>query len=178
MLFATVPQKQAAGFKNPLCYFITNGEITVDRQREQEYVRLLGKRIIEEYHIQNEVFASHLVAFTAFRILMKKNPKLDLYSLLRLPEEDLVLDYEEFREVFKKLRKKLYKLHKKGKVRLADNLTRKANDAIKHGIKNVGMYHARRPLVINKEREIRVMDMNTLYYYHNRMEGYALEKYV
>ncbi|MGB3467732.1 MAG: 1-acyl-sn-glycerol-3-phosphate acyltransferase [Cyclobacteriaceae bacterium] len=163
---------------DPMDYFITNGEITVDRQREQEYVRLLGKRIIEEYHIQNEVFASHLVAFTAFRILMKKNPKLDLYSLLRLPEEDLILDYEEFREVFKKLRKKLYKLNKKGKVRLAENLTRKANEAIQHGIKNVGMYHARRPLVISKDREIKILDMNTLYYYHNRMEGYALEKYV
>lgn len=163
---------------DPMDYFITNGNITVDKQREQEYVRILGKRIIEEYHIQNEVFASHLVAFSAFRMLMKRNPKLDLYSLLRLPEEDLILDYEAFKEVFKKLRKKLVKLEKKGKVRLAEHLTRKADDAIKHGIKNVGMYHARRPMVINKEKEIRILDMNTLYYYHNRMEGYALEKYI
>lgn len=162
----------------PMDYFITNGKITVDKQREQEYVRILGKRIIEEYHIQNEVFASHLVAFSAFRMLMKRNPKLDLYSLLRLPEEDLILEYETFKEVFKKLRKKLVKLEKKGKVRIAEHLTRKADDAIKHGIKNVGMYHARRPMVINKEKEIRILDMNTLYYYHNRMEGYALEKYI
>lgn len=163
---------------DPMDYFITNGKITVDRQREQEYVRILGKRIIEEYHMQNEVFASHLVAFTAFRLFMKKNPKLDLYSLLRIPEEDLNLQYEEFKEAFKKLRKKLLKLEKKGKVRIAEHLSRKADDAIKHGIKNVGMYHARRPMVINKEKEIRILDMNTLYYYHNRMEGYALEKYI
>ncbi len=163
---------------DPIDYFITNGEVTVDKQREQEYVRILGKRIIEEFHIHNEVFASHLVAYTAFRIQMRKNPKLDLYSLLRLSEEDLILDYEDFKDVFKKLRKRLYKLNKKGKVGIAENLQRKADEAIRHGIKNVGMYHAKRPLVINKENEIRILDMNTLYYYHNRLEGYALEKYL
>ena len=165
---------------NPRDYFITNGAITVDKQREQEYVRILGKRIIEEYHMQNEVFASHLVAYTAFRITMRRNPKLDLYSLLRLPEEDLTLDYEEFKANFKKLRKKLYKLNKKGKVRIAEHLERKADEAIKHGIRNVGMYHAKRPMVFDKDndKEIRILDMNTLYYYHNRLEGYALEKYL
>jgi len=163
---------------DPIDYFITDGNVTVDKQREQEYVRILGKRIIEEFHIHNEVFASHLVAYTAFRITMKKNPKLDLYSLLRLPEEDLVLDYDEFKELFKKLRKKLYKLNKKEKVRLAENLTRKADEAIKHGIKNVGMYHAKHPMTINKAKEIKILDMNTLYYYHNRLEGYALDKYI
>jgi len=163
---------------NPVDYFITDGKVTVDKQREQEYVRILGKRIIEEFHIHNEVFASHLVAYTAFRILMKKNPKLDLYSLLRLPDEDLLFDYEEFKEVFKKLRKRLYKLNSKGKVGIAENLQRKADEAIRHGIKNVGMYHAKRPIVISKSKEIRILDMNTLYYYHNRLEGYALENYL
>src|SRR5690606_39818017 len=49
------------------------------------------------YHKINRIFSSHLVAFIAFEMLKKKHPKLDLYNLLRLPEEDLSIDYQEFR---------------------------------------------------------------------------------
>ena len=158
-------------------YFISNGEVTVDEQREQEYVRILSKRIVEEYHKYNRVFASHLVAYTAFKTMERKNPKLDLYNLLRLPEEDLWIDYEEFKESFKHLRKRVMKLHKKGKVGVAGHLKDKADQAIKLGLENVGLYHAKRPLIRKGDRII-IQNMNTLYYYHNRMDGYGLEKFI
>lgn len=162
---------------DPKDYFISNGEITVDHQREQEYVRILAKRIVEEYHKYNRVFASHLVAYTAFKMMERKNPKLDLYNVLRLPDEDTVIDYKEFKKAWKKLRKRVLKLHKKGKVGVADHMLEKADAAIELGLANVGMYHARRPL-IKKGEKIVIQDMNTLYYYHNRMEGYGLEKHI
>lgn len=158
-------------------YFVTDGEITVDEQREQTYVRILSNRIVEEFHKYNRVFASHLVAYTAFKMLERKNLKLDLYSILRLPDEDLVLDYVEFKKAWKKLRKRILKLHKKGKTGIADHLSDKAENAIKLGLENVGMYHAQRP-VIRKDDKIIIQDPNTLYYYHNRLEGYGLEKYI
>ncbi len=162
---------------DPKDYFISQGKITVDLQREQEYVRILAKRVVEEYHKYNRVFASHLVAYTAFKMLERKNPKLDLYNLLRLPDEDLILDYEEFKKAWKKLRKRILKLERKGKVGAAQHLKEKADEAIVHGLANVGMYHAQRPL-IKKGDKIIIQDMNTLYYYHNRMEGYGLEKHI
>ena len=158
-------------------YFLRDKKITFDAQREKEYVRVLSKRIVEEYHKYNRVFASHLVAFTAFKMLERKNPKLDLYSVLRLPDEDLVLDYEEFKNNFKKLRARLEKIHKKGQVDMADHMKKKATDAIEHGLQNVGLYHDQRPL-IKKGDKIIVQDTNTLFYYHNRMNGYGLEKYI
>ena len=158
-------------------YFLRDKKITFDSQREKEYVRVLSKRIVEEYHKYNRVFASHLVAFTAFKMLERKNPKLDLYSVLRLPDEDLVLDYEEFKNNFKKLRARLEKIHKKGQVDMADHMKKKATDAIEHGLQNVGLYHDQRPL-IKKGDKIIVQDTNTLFYYHNRMNGYGLEKYI
>ena len=162
---------------NPQDYFISGGKVTIDTQREHTYVRILGKRIVEEFHKHNQVFSSHLVAYTAFRFLEKQNPKLDLYSLLRLPEEDLQLDYEAFKMAFKKLRKRLIKLHKKGKVGLTDHIRDKAESSIAMGLQNVGMYHAKRPL-IRKGDKIIIQDTNTLYYYHNRLEGYGLEKFI
>jgi len=158
-------------------YFQTAGEITVDEQREHEYVRILSKRIVEEYHKYNRVFASHLVAFTAFKMLERKNKHLDLYSILRLSEEDLELDYEEFKEAYKKLRDRIIKLHRKGKVDVANHMKERATISIRHGLKNVGLYHARRPLVHKKDKIV-IQDTNTLFYYHNRMNGYGLEKYI
>ncbi len=159
-------------------YFISDGKITYDKQREEEYVRILGRRIVEAYHIHNRVFASHLVAFTAFEMLKVKNDKLDLYSLLRLPEEDLVIDYDLFLKTFMKLRKKVFKLRKKGKVGTADHLEGDVDKVIKLGLDNVGMYHVQRPIIRRKDGKIVVQDMNNLYYYHNRLVGYDLEKFV
>jgi len=160
-------------------YFKSGGLITMDSQREHEYVRILSKRIVEEFHINNRVFASHLVTYTAFKMLERRNPNLDIYSILRLPEEFLEIDYEEFKAAYRKLRNRLSELHKEGKVDLAEHLKDKAKDSIAHGIKNAGMYHAKRPLIYKKKRnKVIIQDTNTLYYYHNRMEGYGLEKYI
>ncbi len=162
---------------NPKDYFLRGKEITVDKQRENEYVRVLSNRIVEEYHKYNRVFASHLVAFTAFKMLEKKHSKLDLYNVLRLPDEDLILDYEEFKKEYKKLRTKLEKLHKKGQVNMALHMKKKTDQSILHGLKNVGLYHDQRPLVLKGDKII-IKDTNTLYYYHNRMNGYGLEKFI
>ncbi|MEM6643913.1 MAG: 1-acyl-sn-glycerol-3-phosphate acyltransferase [Bacteroidota bacterium] len=158
-------------------YFLSDRQLTYDRQRENEYVRVLADRIVEEYHKYNRVFASHLVAFTAFKMLERMNPKLDLYSVLRLPDEDLVLDYTEFKTCFEKLRDRLFELNQKGAVDLSNHLRLTAEEAILEGLNNVGLYHDQRPLV-RKKSEIIINDTNTLYYYHNRMNGYGLEKYI
>lgn len=157
-------------------YFVSNGEITVDKQREAEYTRQLSKVIVKEFHRINRVFASHLVAFVAFRIWRKKYHKLDLYEFLRLPEEDLKISYDEFKEVFHMCRKRVLKLKKKKKVNVAAHLKGDIDEVIKVGIENVGMYHVRRPLMMDKSMNILTKDLNTLYYYHNRMDGYDLEK--
>jgi glycerol-3-phosphate O-acyltransferase len=159
-------------------YFISNGQVTIDNQRENEYTRMLSQRIVAEYHRINRIFASHLVAFVAFELWQKKHPKLDLFSLLRLPEEDLVLDYAEFRKTCKHVRKKIYQLKKEDRANHATHLKGKIDLVIKHGLENVGIFHLKRPLLMNKEGNIITQDLNLLYYYHNRLVGYDLEKFI
>lgn len=157
-------------------YFTSNGEITVDEQREHEYTRRLSEIIIREFHRINRVFASHLVAFTAFNIWRKRHSKLDIYDFLRLPEEDLFIHYNTFRQEFKKVRKYIFELKKQKKVNIAAHLKGDLDTVIKAGIENVGMYHSKRPLLLTRDDQIITQDLNTLYYYHNRMDGYDLEK--
>ncbi|MEZ4826472.1 MAG: hypothetical protein R3C61_09280 [Bacteroidia bacterium] len=59
-------------------YFMNRGEVRDDWQRDAEYTRLLGEKIVERYHVENRVFSSHIVAFVAFQQLKKRNPGLDL----------------------------------------------------------------------------------------------------
>jgi glycerol-3-phosphate O-acyltransferase len=159
-------------------YFVSNEHVTIDKQREDEYTRMLSQKIVFEYHRINRVFASHLVAFVAFEMWQKKHSKLDLFGLLRLPEEDQVIPYEEFRETCKRVRKHIYKLKDEGKVYHATHLKGQIDLVIRHGLDNVGIFHLKRPLLLNREGNIITKDFNTLYYYHNRLVGYDLEKFI
>src|SRR5690606_19624138 len=117
-----------------------------------------------------------LVAFTAFQILKKRHEKLDLFNFLRLPEEEQIIQYDEFRTVFQRVRNGAIKLQEEDRVKIAPHIFDEIDKVIDHGLLNVGMYHVRRPVVKNRKGDIITEDLNTLYYYHNRMNGYDLEK--
>lgn len=157
-------------------YFISNGSVTVDTQREEEYTHHLGRRIVEEFHLNNRVFSSHLVAFTAFQMIKQENKKLDLYNLLRLPEEDIFIVYVEFKEACQMVLNKIFELEAEGRLQVAPHLRQDIDSIISHGLDNVGMYHAKRPLIKNKNGNIETQDLSVLYFYHNRLIGYDLEK--
>jgi glycerol-3-phosphate O-acyltransferase len=159
-------------------YFVTNEELVIDKQREDQYTRMLSQRIVSEYHRINRVFASHFVAFVAFEMFQRQHPKLDLFGLLRLPEEELSIPYEEFKATCKRIRKQIYQLKDEDKVNHATHLKGKIDLVIRHGLENVGIFHLNRPLLFNKEGNIITRDLNTLYYYHNRLVGYELEKLI
>ncbi|WP_224997993.1 1-acyl-sn-glycerol-3-phosphate acyltransferase [Cesiribacter sp. SM1] len=159
-------------------YFVSNGVVNKDKQREQEYTRMLSEAIVKEYHRINRVFPSHLVAFVAFEMLQKKYEKLDLFSLLRLSDDELIIPYEEFKTTFERLRNAVVDLYHQNKVHVDPKLTGDVDKVIMHGLKNVGMYHSKRTLKRNKQGDITTEDMNTLFYYHNRLVGYDLEQHI
>ena len=97
---------------------------------------------------------------------------------LRFPEEDQELQYEEFRAACKRVRKQIYELKDENKIYHATHLKGKIDLVIRHGLDNVGIFHLKRPLLMDKEGNIITKDFNTLYYYHNRLVGYDLEKFV
>ena len=154
-------------------YFLSKGEITTDDQRESEYTRVLSERIVEEYHKSNRVFASHLVAWVAFRHWQSRYPKLDLFSFLRVPEDELEIDMDIFRDEMESARKKILELKNNKKLNVARHLLFDIDKVIEMGLENVGLYHIKRPLLI-KNNKIVTDSLATLYYYHNRMDGYDL----
>ena len=158
-------------------YFMSRGELNDDPQRDREYTRLLGEKIVDRYHIENRVFASHVVAFVAFQLLKKKSPTMDLFGLLRLPEEERSIPKVEYYEAMERILKGLYLLKDQGKINFANHMSNDLEGLVNFGVKHLGLYHAKRPLML-KGDFLMTKSMNLLYYYHNRLVGYELERYI
>jgi glycerol-3-phosphate O-acyltransferase len=94
-------------------YFLLNGQIKTDYQRESEYTKILADAIVDRYHKDNIVLSSHLVAFAAFKFLQNRNTKLDLYGLLRLPPNEYVFPMEGLKDIVGQLRGVLLEMEKK-----------------------------------------------------------------
>ncbi|MDX1905866.1 MAG: 1-acyl-sn-glycerol-3-phosphate acyltransferase [Bacteroidia bacterium] len=159
-------------------YFMSRGEIREDRQRDAEYTLLLGERIVERYHVENRVFSSHLVAFVAFEMFKRRHRELDLYGILRLQEDERSIPIEAYRATLDRVLSQLRTLADAGKVHLASHMINDTQTIIEQGIKNLGIYHAKRPLKLYQGTSVISDNMNLLYYYHNRLLGYGLERYV
>ncbi len=159
-------------------YFMSRGEITADHQRDEEYTRLLGKKIAERFHVENRVFSSHLVAFVAFEMFRRRYPEHDLYGLLRIFEEERTLDMDAFRKNVERVLGRLRELVEQQKVHLAQHMDNETANIIEHGIKNLGLYHDKRTLTYKDAQTLVSENMNLLYFYHNRLNGYELASYV
>lgn len=160
-------------------YFVSEGVVKNDKQRNAQYTKMLAKQIVRRYYKENVVLSSHLIAYTSFNIFQKKHPSLDLYGILRLPKEDRIISKTVFQENIAILRQQLLKINKAGNVRLS-NIVKNGSiqDLIKHGIDNIGIFHVQKALFMDKQENIRSENLNLLLYYHNRLIGYNLSDYI
>lgn len=159
-------------------YFMRNGKFVDDKQRDEEYTIHLSRRIVEEFHKINEVLPSHLIAFVGFRLLRKKFPDLDLFNFLRLPEDELLLDYGEFSQEVEKLKNIIFEEEAEGNILTSPGLHKTTDELINQGLRNLGIFHASLPLIRNEVGDIETQSLNLLYYYHNRLTGYNFEEHV
>lgn len=168
-------------FGNELCikdYYTSNNVVTADRQREEEYTKLLAERIAERYHVENVVLSSHLIAYAVFEFLLHENPKLDLFGILRLPPDDYVFPFRAVQEVVEQIQTRLFEWEQQGKIRLAPELYKAADEVVRDGVKNLGIFHTEKPLGFNKAGDIVSSNFRVLYFYHNRLENYRLDKII
>ena len=125
------------------------------------------------------MYSSHVVAFAAFELLKKKLLNPDLFTLMRISDEDREIDWHDFKMAVKRLIDELYTLNNKGLIKLSPILTTKElNEIIDLGISNIGIYHTNLPIMRTKDGNITSEDLKLLYYYHNRLLGYGLEKHI
>ena len=157
-------------------YFKSEGELKTVVQREKVYTKLLGEKITKSFSINNVVLPSHLVAYTAFRMLMHSNKNVPFYKLFNLKPDDFEIDKELFKKVIGKLKTHLIKLNKNGKILLSDKLEAPLETVIQQGIDYLGIYHVQKVLKVDKNDKIKSENLRLLFYYHNALDGYDLDE--
>lgn len=152
-----------------------NGAVNEDSQRESEYTRLLGNRIVERYHADGIVLPGHLVSYAAFAMLERQFPKDDLYAILRLPAEDFYFRREALTQVVESLRDHLIVLEGQDRTKLNDTVRNApVEKLIRLGVNSIGNYHIEKPLRIDERDHIVSDNFSMLYYYHNRLSTFRL----
>lgn len=160
-------------------FFTLHGKIEANRQRESVYTRKLAEKVVENYERYYVVLTSHLAAFTAFQLMKKIHPSMDLYALLRLPVDMLSIPYSLFKETYLKFLTILKQMEKEGKIKLQKELhTLEIDEIIKHGIKHLGTFHAVLPLKYGHKENILPKNPMLVFYYHNRLSGYDIEELI
>lgn len=156
-------------------YLWVNGEPEIVADRDAEYTRELGEKIVEAYSRDNVVYSTNITARAIFGLLRKRNPKMTLLRLLRTggAEDDLELSavYRETDRLLIELRK----MAADRQIRLAEDLSGLGpEDVIADGLSKFAIYHSRAAAVRKGDRLI-PQDRNLLFYYQNRLEGYGLD---
>lgn len=157
-------------------YFRSNGQINKDLQRESEYTKMLADAIVDRYHRDNYVLSSHLVAFAAFEILRRENSRLDLYGILRLPPDDFIFSDQIMLDVVTQLQQTLLDMEARDEIKLSPQVRGDAQALIQDGITHLGTFHINKPLKYSKSKEIISENFFLLYFYHNRLDNYGLQK--
>ena len=102
---------------------------------------------------------------------------MDVENIIELPEDELTLNIEYFKTKYKNVLELVKNLSEKKKLKISDELLLSIDDQIKIGCKNLGLYHAIRPLELKKDKII-IKNIKMLFYYRNRLDGYGIEKII
>ena len=98
--------------------------------------------------------------------------------MLRTPVEDISIPHDEVVVSINSLKERLKVLYDKGEVLMSPELRWNADKIIEHGMKNINLYHTASTLTIQSNGNMGSEDLKLLYYYHNRLDGYELERYI
>ncbi|MEE9374377.1 MAG: glycerol acyltransferase, partial [Saprospiraceae bacterium] len=156
-------------------HFISGDIVTIDKQRNDVYTRVFAKKILESYKTENIVLSSHLVAFSAYKILESKYKDLDKFTLLSLAPEQVSIPLSEYEYVVTQLLDQLKKMNQNGSLKLSPIMEESTGDIISDGLKHLNSFHASMPWYKDGDM-YKTMNLKLLYFYHNRLTGYQLEK--
>jgi len=155
-------------------YIMHAGEPMQEPQRDRVYVSQCGESIAKAFMRDNVVLSTNLVAFAAFRLWREKNPKMELYRLLRTEGDGAGLEMGRLADRVRRVALEIDGRVKKGEMRMdqicasLDPMTI-ISDALRH----FGSYHSHAVLSRRGDR-VFSEDMNLLLYYANRLRNYGL----
>lgn len=155
-------------------YILVDGVPDFSFQRDRVYTSILGNKILKSFLKNNVVMDTHLVSYAVFKIFHKKYPFNNVFKMLSGFEaeckKDLLLETISF------LKETLLKKSENGELKLGKIISTKPADIIlSYAKRQLTSYHGER--VLHEQNGLFISnDLITLYYYHNKLSPYGLEK--
>ena len=155
-------------------YILVNGVPNYSFQRDRVYTSILGNKILKSFLKNNVIMDTHLVSYAAFKIFQKKYPFSNVFKLVSAFEaecsKELLLNCIIFLEEL------LLKKSENGELKLDSMISSSVPDElVSHALKQLSSYHGKSVLRAQNGSFIS-NDLITLYYYHNKLTLYGLEK--
>lgn len=160
-------------------YFEVENKIVRDEQRNFEYTKILGSKIISSYFENNTVMTAPLVAFVYFIQLKKRHKHLSLFEIMLLPREDRIVSRDNMMAGMATIIVKLKDLEKLNKVNLSEIIKESTIDnVLANGMNSISLFNSKKVVYADSDGNINSQDVRLAYFYHNRLIGYNLEEYL
>ncbi len=150
---------------DPRSYLLgADGELGHDDQRDAEYTRLLGRRLVEVYPRETVFHSTHLAARVVFDAVAAAAGTRDIYKLLRLTHREVPVP--ELVHALGVLRRRITETQAAGHLHHA---VASAGDAaiLDDALRALGGYHSA-PVLERRGDMVRVGDLELVFYYQNR----------
>ncbi len=154
---------------------IKKNNLSLKTNNKTEILNNLSDQIIKELKAGTVVFSSLILSFTAYELINKKFKNINLQNFNSIPEDELLFNKKYFESKYKIALEKVLELSKNKDLKSSDELSLPINEQIALGCKNLGLYHAIRPIELKKD-SIVIKNIKMLFYYRNRLDGFGLEK--
>lgn len=143
------------------------------------HTQRLGYALQKAYRQSYCALSSHLVAFVVFEWLCQGNPERLLRSKAGTDGVSLTCSRTEILSCLGRVVAVLRRAASDGTLRI-DHIVAQAETTtiLEHGVKHLGVWHARQPLRWRTAQELCVQDLMLLFYYRNRLTGYEFEKHL
>jgi glycerol-3-phosphate O-acyltransferase len=150
-------------------YVTRAGKPCFDVQRDHEYTKELERSIVEAYQRETVVGSVQLVTRVVFDWLLRTNPAMDLYRLLRTGGAQASMPLSDFYHRLVLTLKALRDLEKKGEIRLDQALNNSDHVALlSEALAHLKSYHLN-PVLERRGDHLFHGDRNLIYYYQNRV---------
>jgi glycerol-3-phosphate O-acyltransferase len=157
-------------------FVMSNGTITHNEQRDNEYTKELGYFIVKEYFKNNVVLTTSIFCFTLFNLLKRKYNGIDIYRILRLDPKETKISIEDLEKYIEIIKNKVLEMEAGIRISSDDKLKKfNSKEILSNAIYTLNNYYGN--LVEKIHTYIILNDIKVIYYYSNRLLGYNLENY-
>jgi glycerol-3-phosphate O-acyltransferase len=78
----------------------------------------------------------------------------------------------------KKVKAQILALHQQEKIKISEKIEESIESILQHAIDNISLLNSKKIIYLDSDGNLNSEDLRLLLFYHNRLKGYGLEKYL